>query len=363
MGVNTSNYNKIVLAVVVTAVIAILLLVGGVALYRSAQEAENTQPNQTSQIDDTEEHDEVDHEDENHDEEVVALDYTKLPLGDNKTSTSPKVGYVYSCQTSFNGGGAFTQGPWIDTENNTWDLTKKISVDGAVTWQQAYWQAVLSGTNRVIKSADLPLGHTTGIFPISSSDEAYSYDRNPNSIAEQTISFQIPKTPTLLSSPECVGGEVGIATTGVLIFSAFDAAGRDAVATEIQDSCEGHPQAGSYYHYHGYSSCFEDNQNESEHSDLLGYAFDGFGLYGLKGEDGRELSTQDLDECHGHTHTINWDGEEVEMYHYHMTQDFPYTIGCFRGQTSVKSLSSGEGAANAQPAGGPPTGTKLPPRR
>ncbi|HEX9804357.1 MAG TPA: YHYH protein [Candidatus Dojkabacteria bacterium] len=269
------------------------------------------------------------------------LDLTALPLGDDKYSTSPKIGYVYSCQTSFGGSGAFEQGPWIDADAGTWDLTKKISVDGNVSWPQAYWEESSSGEMRIIKSADLPDGHTTGEFPVATDDDAYNYDRNPNSIEEQTISFEVPKNPTLLSSPDCVGGEVGIATTGVLIFNAFDAGGRDAVATEIQDECEGHPQEGDYYHYHGYSSCFEDNEIKNEHSDLLGYALDGFGIYGLKGENGVELSTADLDECHGHTHTIEWDGEEKEMFHYHMTQDFPYTVGCFRGQVTTKSLSSG----------------------
>jgi hypothetical protein len=54
-------------------------------------------------------------------------DLTKLPLGDKKYSTSPKKGFVYSCQSSFNGSGAFKQGPWINTASNTWDLTKKVA--------------------------------------------------------------------------------------------------------------------------------------------------------------------------------------------------------------------------------------------
>jgi len=194
----------------------------------------------------------------------------------------------------------------------------------------------------------LPYGHNTGTYPVSSKDVAYNYDRNPNSIKQQTITFSVPKNPTTLSSPQCVGGEVGIATTGVLIFNAFDAGGRDAVAVEVQDKCDGHPQEGGYYHYHGYSTCFKDQSKDGEHSDLLGYAFDGFGLYGLKDEDGVELSSSDLDECHGHTHTISWDGQQVEMYHYHMTRDFPYTVSCFRGKASVNQLSAGGRSGGGQ---------------
>ena len=48
---------------------------------------------------------------------------------------------------------------------------------------------------------------------------------------------------------------------------------------------------------------------DGEHSGLQGYAYDGFGIFGVYGEDGELLSTADLDECHGHTHEIEWDGE------------------------------------------------------
>ena len=83
------------------------------------------------------------------------------------------------------------------------------------------------------------------------------------------------------------------------------------------------------YHYHSLTPCIED---ESEgHSDLVGYAMDGFGIYGPRGEDGETLTNADLDECHGHTHEIEWDGEALDMYHYHATWEYPYTLGCYVG--------------------------------
>jgi hypothetical protein len=44
------------------------------------------------------------------------------------------------------------------------------------------------------------------------------------------------------------------------------------------------------------------------------------------------LTTDDLDECHGLTSLIKLDGKNVTMYHYVMTQDFPYSVSCFRAQ-------------------------------
>jgi hypothetical protein len=68
-----------------------------------------------------------------------------------------------------------------------------------------------------------------------------------------------------------------------------------------------------------------------EHSALMGYAFDGFGIYGHRGENGKVLTNADLDACHGHTHEILWNGKKEKLYHYHATWEYPYTVGCYRG--------------------------------
>jgi hypothetical protein len=277
---------------------------------------------------------------------VTALDLTTLPLGDKKISTSPKKGYVFSCQTNFTGGGAFKQGPWINSATQIWNLTQKVTVDGDKAWNNANWGISNAGTGRQFTGNGLPKGHATGDFPILTSDDAYQYDRNPNSIKTQLLSLAFPANPTQLNTPECVGGEVGIMLSGVPLYNAFDAGGRDAVATEIQDKCDGHPQASGQYHYHGYSDCLQDSAAKTEHSALLGYAYDGFGIYGLRGENGQELSTNDLDECHGHNHTIMWDNKEVRMFHYHLTQDFPYSISCFRAMKTAPATPLPGGQAN-----------------
>jgi hypothetical protein len=116
--------------------------------------------------------------------------------------------------------------------------------------------------------------------------------------------------------------------TGGVFFNALDAAGVDAVAHEVRDACDGHPQSAGRYHYHNLTPCVDDA--EAGHSQLMGYAFDGFGIYGLRGEDGRLLTNVDLDACHGHTHDITWDGETVDLFHYHATWEYPYTVGCYR---------------------------------
>lgn len=258
------------------------------------------------------------------------LDPKHLPIGDGKTTETPTKGFLFPCQTSFRGGaGAFRDGSWIHTDG-TWDQTSKPIVSGDVAWDHYRYEIRVEGDKRKLVGNGLP-DHHTGTFPIPRDDDAFNYDRNPNSIRETTIEFSLPLVPALAKTPSCVPmGTIGVMSSGVALFNAVDEQGRDAVAHEIQDKCDGHPQREGQYHYHSLSRCLEKG-NGNGHSQLFGYALDGFGIYGRFGEDGKELTDADLDECHGHTHEIIWDGKPVVMYHYHATREFPYTVGCYRG--------------------------------
>jgi len=167
-------------------------------------------------------------------------DVTHLPIGDGHVSTQPEVGSVWSCQTSFNGRGASGTGSWFNGDG-TFDLTSKPVIDGSVTWPSSFTLSV-QGDSRVFTGNDLP-DHPTGNYPVSQNDDAYSYDHNPNSIRSQVLSFSLPANPTLAAQPQCVpGGPVGVLLTGSYIFNALDGEGRDAVAHELQDSCQGLPE-------------------------------------------------------------------------------------------------------------------------
>ncbi len=210
----------------------------------------------------------------------------KLPLGDDMYEESgPRKGYVYSCISDFNGSGAFEQGPWIDANAGTWDLTEKIYVQGKVDWDSEFNQSV-SGGERNLKGNGLP-PQPSGEFPVSSSDPAYSYDRNPNSISSYELKAALPANPKRAGKASCVGGTVGVMKNGVPLFSAFDAGGRDAVATEIQDRCDAHPEKTGQYHYHGLSSCLYQQKNAAQ-SELLGWALDGFGIYAERDSEGND---------------------------------------------------------------------------
>ena len=288
-------------------------------------------------------------------------DQTRLPVGDGKTVRTPTVGALWTCEQHFSGGGAHRQGPWM-RDDGTFDLTAKAIVDGDVRWPHQL-SITLTGTTRTVTGNGLP-DHPTGIYPVARSDDAYQYDRNPNTITAETLQLSLPATPTLAAQPSCAPGAVGVLLSGSYLFNAVDAAGRDAVAHEAQDQCQGHPAPRGTYHYHSLSLCL-DSGDAAGHSPLMGYAFDGFGIYGFRGEDGAELTNDNLDACHGHTHTVEWDGQPVELFHYHATQEFPYTVGCFRGRAAqVRPGGNGTGAgpSGAGAPGGPPPGGPGQPR-
>ena len=259
-----------------------------------------------------------------------AVNETRLAVGDGKLSTTGAAReYIYLCNQGPAGGGASSQGPWFNGDG-TWDATEKATVDGTVSWPAATFSERIDGATRTLSGNGLPVGETTGSFPIATSDDAYSFDRNPNSISAQSLNLSLAAAPDK-GAPRCIGGQVGIAKNGVPIFNGFDAGYRDAGAWEVQDRCDGHPQQSGQYHYHSIPSCLNDGESRKKHSKRVGWALDGFPIYGKRGEDGAELSNDDLDVCHGHTHKVKLDGEKVKTYHYHGTSEFPYTVGCFRG--------------------------------
>ena len=275
-----------------------------------------------------------------------------LPLGDGKVATAPAIGMVFACQTRFGGGGAFRDGPWI--HGQVWDPAAKPIVRGAVAWPNAAITIALEGERRIVRSNGLP-SHPTGTFPIRPDDPAFQYDRNPNSIAAQPIVLSLPADPKPAPTPSCLPmGMIGFALSGVAIFNALDAEGLDAPAHEVQDRCNGHPERRGEYHYHDLSPCLRDDAGSAgRHSDLIGYALDGFGIYGRFSETGRPLTDADLDACHGHTHVVTWNGTPQAIYHYHVTREYPYTLGCFRGTIAQRPPM---GPPMYPPGGRPPGG-------
>jgi YHYH protein len=118
-----------------------------------------------------------------------------------------------------------------------------------------------------------------------------AYGPNPNKALPQSFEFRIPLTFT--DGPSRAGfGHVGVAFNGVSLFNPQDArdiggcTGNAAyIESDQVDAYGGHPTPNSEYHYH--TGDFLKKAAElglrgsvTEHSSLVGYAFDGVPIYG-----------------------------------------------------------------------------------
>jgi hypothetical protein len=129
-----------------------------------------------------------------------SINPTALPLQNQHYVTDgPRPGYMYVCEPRMfqqaNARGALQDGPWIHKAAGTYDVTKKLFVQGHVSSRNAKLTITATHELRVIKGNGLPLGVPTGIFPVQTSDPAYQYDRNPNRITPQGIRSRFPAIP------------------------------------------------------------------------------------------------------------------------------------------------------------------------
>ncbi len=257
-----------------------------------------------------------------------------LPLGDGKVSSQPQVGYVFSCSRAFRAGGARHSGDWF--HGNSWNPLEKPHVQGRVMWPNAFFVMTRQNDMLAVKSNGLPVDEPTGTFPIARDDPAYAYDTNPNPIAPQNLGFDIPLSPARAATPGCLPmGMIGFTVTGVAFYNALDDAGRDAAAHEVQDLCDGHPQAKGQYHYHSSSPCLPHAQENA----VVGWALDGYPILGMVDAAGKQLTNADLDACHGRAEKVVVDGRSYD-YAYRLTREYPYTLGCFSGQVLQETRQS-----------------------
>jgi YHYH protein len=268
------------------------------------------------------------------------IDKTRLPLGDKFVlrQAPPKAGFLWWCSDNMppRPVGAMVAGPWLNETDGTWDLTKKVGVRGDVSWPAAEYGESVADGYRSLATNGLPSKTLTGTFPIAPSEEAYTYDRNPNSIQTVFLKYRLPAKPQLAAQSLCLRvGPIGLMRNGVALYAPIDEQFRDAAAWETQDKCQGHPQQQGQYHYHDVSECLQNATVGV--SSVLGWAIDGFPIVLERNAQGDLPTNADLDDCHGRTAPYNLDGQVVDGYHYSVTLEFPYAIGCFKGQPQMPS--------------------------
>jgi hypothetical protein len=157
-------------------------------------------------------------------------------------------------------------------------------------------QVAYTSTNVYVRASGVP-SHDVGPFP-----------GNPAAPSDRNRTFRLPRTPTAQTGAHTATGlgAIGVMVNGVPFFNGADAnsynnAGvwhqnANVVEAVSFDSAPGHPaplqgQTGNpipgIYHYHqdplGLLKQLDPSNTGQHHSPLLGYAFDGFPVYGPYG--------------------------------------------------------------------------------
>ena len=155
-------------------------------------------------------------------------------------------------------------------------------------------QLVQYSTNNVYVSCTCIPGYSIG-----------PWNGNPNTPSNQNFVFKIPRNPTQQTgTTTAIGlGHIGVLTNGVSIFNVFDANYWDSTANKWAmqgagtthhtwnrnaypvegpgfDACLGHPQQQGEYHHHASPTCLYNQKDSTHHSPIIGYALDGFPVYG-----------------------------------------------------------------------------------
>jgi|GEM_PF-645882 len=118
---------------------------------------------------------------------------------------------------------------------------------------------------------------------------------NPGQATNQNYLFKFTRNPAQnTGTPTATGlGNIGVWKNGATLFNAKDAFSynsqgkwnQNAIVVEGSsfDNCEGHPNQNGTYHHHLNPTCLYNDRDSTAHSPLLGYAFDGFPIYGAYG--------------------------------------------------------------------------------
>ncbi|MEC8984945.1 MAG: YHYH protein, partial [Candidatus Neomarinimicrobiota bacterium] len=144
---------------------------------------------------------------------------------------------------------------------------------------------------------------------------------------------------------------IGVSINGVPFFNEYESPTETLTNQVIQsfDPGNGHPAPQGRYHYHfppeSLITVTEDN--------FLGFAGDGFPVYGPKNPDGN--NAQNLDDYHGEFGPTPDFPDSI--YHYHTNFSSPYIIGAFAG-----TIGTGFGGGGGGGGGGlPPNCDQVPP--
>ncbi|PRP90965.1 hypothetical protein ENSA5_60400 [Enhygromyxa salina] len=178
-------------------------------------------------------------------------------------------------------------------------------------------------------------------------------------------SSPIRLAPSPAAAVTTIDAALGVAVNGVPMYD-YSAGGElsqqelsthhpevDTVELGQLDNCGGHAGRGDDYHYHASPTCMIAQMANAGDDAIIGWAFDGYPIYGNNNPDGSTIDPGTLGLC-------NHQADESFGFRYHTSAGWPYTIQCLVGEIDpdmlprVPPLRSANGME--RPPGTPPQG-------
>ena len=146
--------------------------------------------------------------------------------------------------------------------------------------------------------------------------------------------------PTKAESLTSIDAALGVAVNGVPIYD-YSSQGEldlshynenvDTVKLGQLDNCGGHAGRGDDYHYHAAPTCMIETMANRKSNPIIGWAYDGYPIYGDDNPDGSKIEKDTLDDCNGQA-------DDVFGYRYHTSEAPPYIVQCLVGNVDVGDL-------------------------
>jgi hypothetical protein len=137
--------------------------------------------------------------------------------------------------------------------------------------------------------------NTTDVYVSATCIPGYAigpWNTNPNTPSNQNFVYKITRNPVQNTGPLVTTpmGHIGVWNNGVSVFNSKDGMSYNNQGIWNQnayifegvsfDNCLGHPAPNGEYHNHINPKCVYDPTDSLNHSPIIGYAFDGFPIYG-----------------------------------------------------------------------------------
>lgn len=242
--------------------------------------------------------------------------------------------------------------------------SKVVSTVSAV--KKAKWNPTVKLTyskNAVIMQPNGIPNHTRdAYYAVPISQEIVVPDASTSKIVKdptkaQTYKFTIPTSPKYSSKTTTTSlGSIGVMISGAVLYNPYEGDGKtvamasnftitnkNGITASFVDKCAGHPTPNmGAYHYHGLPSCVTSQVDQpSKPSHIIGFALDGFPIYGDRDIKGNKVSVNSLDKCNGiYSATPEFPNG---IYHYVLlgSADARSSISCFHGEvdrTQVQAM-------------------------